>query len=133
MRMVQGGDGARFLLEPLAVRPVQNLDGDDAIQPRVARLLHLAHAACTDRREDLVGAKVFAHYLPRHSLTIQQVRCHFESRVLQRSPQGILPEQRRHLAEQPASPRHASVKKAPRSRGARSRAKWYSSSICWRR
>ena len=48
--MAERGDRLRLALEPLTRRVVgklvrQNLDGHFAIQPRVARLVHLAHAA----------------------------------------------------------------------------------------
>ena len=36
---------------------VQQLDGDFAPQARVARLVHFAHAARSDQREDLVRAE----------------------------------------------------------------------------
>ena len=35
----------------------QDLDRDGALEPRVPRPVHLAHAAGADRREDLVGAE----------------------------------------------------------------------------
>ena len=60
VRVVQRGRGARFLLEaPEAVsigRDVgaQDLDRDRAVQPRIARLGHLAHSAGADRRENFV-------------------------------------------------------------------------------
>jgi hypothetical protein len=41
--MIQGRDG-RFLLESRAVFGLQPLDGNDAIQPRIASLPDLAHA-----------------------------------------------------------------------------------------
>src|SRR5271169_2178179 len=43
--MVQSGDGPGFALEVLAVRAVEKLDGDRAIETGVARLPDLAHAA----------------------------------------------------------------------------------------
>src|SRR5688572_29075663 len=61
--MVQRGGGLGFLLEPAEaigiLRDVawKDFDGNRAIEPRVARAVHLAHAPCTDRRGDLVGAK----------------------------------------------------------------------------
>ena len=62
VRMVQRGDGLRFALEALLAfrnrsRQVrrEHLDGDRAVQPRVGRLVDLAHAAGAERREDLVG------------------------------------------------------------------------------
>ena len=60
--MIQRRSGARLALETLS-RSLgrkglrQNLDGYVAMQPRVPRLIHLAHAALADGGEDLVGAK----------------------------------------------------------------------------
>ena len=64
--MVQVGNRACLALEPQPSRRVtargdrQDLDGDDAVQTRVARAIHLAHAARTDGSENLVGTKVSA-------------------------------------------------------------------------
>ena len=61
--VIQRGDGSRFTVEALlglsVVRQVrrQDLDRDGAVQPRVARAIHFAHAPCAHRRDDLVGAK----------------------------------------------------------------------------
>src|SRR5271167_4968603 len=61
--MVQRRDAARLLLEtvhPLGVGGDglgQHLDGNGAVQPRVASAVHLAHAALADGRDDFVGAK----------------------------------------------------------------------------
>jgi hypothetical protein len=52
--MVQGGDRVRFALEALRELLVGNLDGDGAIQSRVASLVHFSHAASAQRRNDLV-------------------------------------------------------------------------------
>ena len=38
----------------------QDLDRDGAVEPRVARLVDLAHAAGAERRDDLVGAEARA-------------------------------------------------------------------------
>ena len=63
VRVVETGDDARFTLEAfprvrcLSERRREDLDSDGAIQPRVTRLIHLAHAACTERRDDLVRAE----------------------------------------------------------------------------
>ena len=38
--------------------PRQHLDGDEPVQPRVARLPHLTHAACAERGEGLVGSEL---------------------------------------------------------------------------
>src|SRR5260370_30907734 len=58
--MIQCGDHARFTLEALAELLGTDLDRDDAIKPRIARLPHLPHAARTDRRKDFVRAKAAA-------------------------------------------------------------------------
>ena len=66
MRMIEGGNGARFAFEAFArLRIVvdarqQHLDRDGPVQPRVARLVHFAHAAGAKRRDHLVGADATA-------------------------------------------------------------------------
>ena len=56
-------DGLRFPLEPLTTLGAggevrrQDFYRDRAIEPRVARLVHLAHAARADRGDDLVRAE----------------------------------------------------------------------------
>ena len=60
---VEGGGGARLLLQPR--HPIgiareqrrQDLDRDVAVQPRIARLVDLAHAAGAQQRQDFVGAQ----------------------------------------------------------------------------
>ena len=59
MRMVERGDGTGFTLEALAELGFGSLQGDDAIQARVAGLPHLAHAALADGGEDLVRTQAF--------------------------------------------------------------------------
>ena len=51
--MIQRGDGVGLALEAFAEALVGNLDRDVAVQPGVARLVDLAHAARADGREDL--------------------------------------------------------------------------------
>ena len=61
--MLEGGGGARFLRE--AAQPVgiargpgrQDLDGDVALEARVTRPIHLAHAATADVGDDFVRAE----------------------------------------------------------------------------
>ena len=48
VRMIQRRHGARFALEAFGELLLGDLDGDDAVEPRVARLPHLAHAARAD-------------------------------------------------------------------------------------
>src|ERR1017187_5012163 len=62
--MAEGGDGARFPLEPARVLPqVHYLDGDRTVQPRILRAIHLAHATGAEktgdpiRSEDRTGAE----------------------------------------------------------------------------
>src|SRR5262245_1056581 len=61
--MVQRGDCASFLVEPVhAIRVIrkrlgQDLDGNLAVQPGVARPVHFAHTTCTKRGGDLVGTE----------------------------------------------------------------------------
>ncbi len=63
MGVVQGRDDASFLLEPAAELSVggvcfrKDLDGDAAIQPRVARAIDLAHAPRAEERIDVVRAE----------------------------------------------------------------------------
>jgi hypothetical protein len=51
VRMIQRGNGARFLLEPGAMPALQPFHRDHAIEASIARLPHLAHAAGADRRK----------------------------------------------------------------------------------
>ena len=66
VRMVQRGEDFRFTLkagDSLRVcgeRLRQDLDGDIAIELRVARSVHLAHAAFADVRGDFVNAEACA-------------------------------------------------------------------------
>src|SRR5688500_11687556 len=63
VRVAEGGDGARLALEPrahlraAAVVGAQHLDRHRAVEARVARLVHLAHAARAETLQDLVGAE----------------------------------------------------------------------------
>ena len=52
--MVQGGHRVRLALEALRELLFGNLDGDDAIQSRVASLIDLSHPARAQGRSDLV-------------------------------------------------------------------------------
>ena len=66
VRMIQGGEHFRFALEarqPIGVggeRGRQDLDRDLALELRVGRPIHLAHAAFADRRGDVVDAEARA-------------------------------------------------------------------------
>ena len=63
VRMGQLRDRARFAIEALAElriggeRGGQHLDGDRAVEPRVARAIDLAHPAGAEGRQDLVRAE----------------------------------------------------------------------------
>ena len=63
VRMVQRRGGFRFLDKPLAAGLVghavvrEDLDGDFAVEPRIAGAIHLTHAACADEREHLIRAE----------------------------------------------------------------------------
>jgi len=63
--MVERGNGLGLALEALervgrARIGGQHLDGHDAVQPRVARAIHLPHAARAEGAEDLVGTEARA-------------------------------------------------------------------------
>jgi hypothetical protein len=66
VRMIQAGDGLRFLLEALAQCGIigkvrgKDLDGDDAVQARVPRAVHFSHASSAERRQDFVRAEASA-------------------------------------------------------------------------
>ena len=63
MRVVERRNGSRLAFEALAdLRPFRgvwpkHLDGNGAVQPRIARFVDFAHAARAYRREDLVRAE----------------------------------------------------------------------------
>ena len=63
VRVSEGRDRARFALESLAELRVggkdarENLDGDGAVESRVAGPVDLAHAAGAERRHDFVRAE----------------------------------------------------------------------------
>jgi hypothetical protein len=48
--MVQRGNGVRLAFEALGELFRGNLDGDSAVEARIARLVHLAHATGADGR-----------------------------------------------------------------------------------
>jgi hypothetical protein len=60
VRMGKPGNGLCFPLQTLPQTGIgskirrQNLDGDTALQPRIASAIHFAHAACSERREDFI-------------------------------------------------------------------------------
>ena len=60
VRMVESGDRASFDLEPRPMFSSQTLDRHSPIQPRVAGLPHLSHAAFAKRRENLVWTDAHA-------------------------------------------------------------------------
>ena len=66
VRVIQEGGGARFLSEPRQPQVVgrkagrQDLQGDVAVQARVARLIDVAHPAAGDQIVHLVGSEMGA-------------------------------------------------------------------------
>jgi len=66
VRMGELRDAHRFTLEArerVAIRceaRCQNLDGHVAIQPWIARAIHVPHAACAERSDDLVMSETCA-------------------------------------------------------------------------
>ena len=69
--MIQPARGARFLFEPAPPHGVaakilwKHLDGDVALQLRIARAIHLSHAPCAKGAEDLKAAESIP-YRERH-------------------------------------------------------------------
>ena len=63
VRVIQRGDGARFTVEALPELRIgcelrgENLDGDDAVEPRIAGPIDLAHAAGAKGGLNLVWAE----------------------------------------------------------------------------
>src|SRR5262245_37288076 len=55
--MIHRRDGADLALEAVAEALGGNLDRDIAPHTRITRAVHLPHAACAYRRENLVGAE----------------------------------------------------------------------------
>ena len=66
LTLIERGDRLGLALEALAAIGIaggirrQHFDRDSAIQPRVFGAIHLAHSACAQRRDDLIGPKVCA-------------------------------------------------------------------------
>ena len=52
--MIEGGDGLRLALEPLAEIRANDLERDRAIQPRITRAVDVAHPAGADVFNDFV-------------------------------------------------------------------------------
>ena len=71
--MIERSDGVSFLLETRRVLALQSLDGDDAVEARVARLVDLSHAPGPDGRKDLIRAE-FVAWLERHTSDLLSVR-----------------------------------------------------------
>ena len=73
VRVIEGGDGAGFAREAFEPRRIaghvgrQHLERDVAAEPRIVRAIHLAHAACAERGDDLIradaGSRVQCHVL----------------------------------------------------------------------
>ena len=58
--MVEGGDGVGFLLEAAGEADQRSLNGDVAVEARVASAPDFAHAPFADRREDFVVTELFS-------------------------------------------------------------------------
>ncbi len=85
VRVARAGDGSRFTLEPGAAIGVgtdvgrQEFDGDGAVQPGVACLVHFTHSARADGRLDFVRPEARSrrqtHVKLRHvGLSIRSIR-----------------------------------------------------------
>ena len=55
--MIERGDGAGFAFKAVGELLRRDFDGDVAIEPRIAGLPYLAHAAFAEGRDDLIGAE----------------------------------------------------------------------------
>ena len=66
VRMVERRDRARLAIEPIAQLRIggelrgQHFDRDGAIEPRIARAIHLAHPTAAKQRQDLVSTEASA-------------------------------------------------------------------------
>src|SRR6516162_10499787 len=58
--MIQRSHHSSFALEACRELLLGNLHRDDAVEPRVASLVHLAHATRAEGRKDLVGPEFVA-------------------------------------------------------------------------
>jgi hypothetical protein len=86
VRVVEGGDGARFALEACQTFRIasqiggQDLERDVASELHAGGAIHLAHAACPEGRADHVmtesGSRVEAHGCARSSLHKEMGRSH---------------------------------------------------------
>ena len=61
MRMIQRGDGLGFRAKRSLNSAEEIFDGNDAVEPRVARLPHLPHAAGAEGGHNLVRAEASAY------------------------------------------------------------------------
>ena len=57
IRVIQSRNGAHLPLKPLRELRTRNLDGNQPVQARVARLVDLAHPPDVDQGKDLVRAQ----------------------------------------------------------------------------
>jgi hypothetical protein len=55
--MIQGSDGPGFPLKARTERGVGEFNGDVAIQPGIARSIHLSHTTRAKERKDFIGAE----------------------------------------------------------------------------
>ena len=88
VRVVERGGGSRLLLEAAQSARVlregrrEDLDGDVAPEPRVARPVHLSHAARADAAGDLVGTELLVGAQARGRLTAVHGACSRRVRTL---------------------------------------------------
>src|SRR5262245_57078722 len=71
--MIQGGNSLCFALEPVSETCRGRLDGDFAVDARVAGAIDLAHPATADRRNDLVSPETVTD-IQRHEPSGQGMR-----------------------------------------------------------
>ena len=94
VRMIQRRDGARFALEAVAEFGGRLLDRDEAIEPRVARFVHLAHPAGTERARDFIRTEsdtwCKAHRLYLNPSSIQMSNGQSANDVYSRVPSGLM-------------------------------------------
>jgi hypothetical protein len=111
VRVGQAGDRLRLALEARAARGIrregwrQDFDRDEALEARVARLVHLAHPARAEARDDLVGAETRSG---REGFGGREGRC-----VEEGAGFGLAGDQRLHFAPQGLVSRARLVQERP--------------------
>jgi hypothetical protein len=120
--VVQGGDGARFPLEPAAELCQRDLDGDRATHPRIARAVDLAHAARTDERRDLIRAKSATD--ERGCVVCERTRRCFQSRCVDQGRFAVGGQERLDLVAELLVVRASVAQIVVPSRRGRANASW---------